>query len=98
MPKQSSRKKARATLMSLGVLPEVQCKGIGKELVKAFLNEAARRSLRQVDLTTDSEENDEVNQFYRNLGFNGERNFETPEGRSMTEYVIELFHTAKSNP
>jgi ribosomal protein S18 acetylase RimI-like enzyme len=77
-------------LMSIAVLPETQGKGIGQALVRAFLDEAARRGLCQVDLTTDRDHNEATNCFYQNLGFTCERTFTTPEGRAMNEYVINL--------
>ena len=76
--------------MSIAVLPEAQGKGIGQALVWAFLEEAAQRGLRQVDLTTDRDDNETTNRFYQNMGFVCERTFVTPEGRAMNEYVIGL--------
>lgn len=78
------------TLMSIAVLPDTQGSGIGKRLVQAFLQEAANRGLNQVDLTTDRENNEATNNFYKNLGFTCTRSFVTPEGRAMNEYVIDL--------
>jgi GNAT superfamily N-acetyltransferase len=59
-------------------------------LVNAFLEEAAKRGLRQVDLTTDKLNNDSVNAFYLRLGFVCSRCFVTAEGREMNEYSIDL--------
>ena len=90
MPRQVAQEEGRGTLMSIAVLPEAQGKGVGKALVHAFLKEAARRGLRQVDLTTDRDNNEATNHFYQSLGFIFERTFTTPEGRAMNEYVISL--------
>ena len=90
MPEQATQQEGRGTLMSIAVLPEAQGKGIGQSLMQAFLAEAARRGLRQVDLTTDQDDNEATNRFYQNLGFVCERTFTTPEGRTMNEYVISL--------
>lgn len=90
MPEQVTRQPGRGTLMSIGVLPEAQGKRIGQALVRAFLEEAARRGLLQVDLTTDRDNNEATNCFYQKLGFVCERTFTTPEGRAMNEYVIDL--------
>lgn len=79
-----------AGLFSIGVSPELQGTGAGKKLVQAFLGEAKRRSCRQVFLTTDRDDNDTVNAFYRKMGFRVEREYTTPEGRRMNEYWIEL--------
>jgi ribosomal protein S18 acetylase RimI-like enzyme len=78
------------TLMSIAVLPDEQGKGIGRELAGAFLEEGASRGLGCVTLTTDGLENEAVNAFYRGLGFTSARSFVTPEGRVMSEYVIDL--------
>jgi ribosomal protein S18 acetylase RimI-like enzyme len=77
-------------LFSIGVLPELQGTGAGRRLVAAFLAEAARRGCREVFLTTDRERNDAVNAFYLGLGFRLARRYETPEGRAMNEYRINL--------
>jgi ribosomal protein S18 acetylase RimI-like enzyme len=75
------------TLMSVAIIPEAQGRGVGKALVKAFLDEATNRGLKYIDLTTDKNNNDSVNHFYQHLGFQCARTFITPEGREMNEYV-----------
>lgn len=79
-----------AGLYSIGVLPELHGTGAGKLLVKAFLQESARRGCTKVFLTTDRDDNEAVNEFYQKLGFVVERQFETPEGRRMNEYWIDI--------
>jgi ribosomal protein S18 acetylase RimI-like enzyme len=79
-----------AGLFSLGVLPELQGTGTGKLLVQAFLHEAGMRGCKRVFLTTDRDDNEAVNAFYQTLRFNIERQYETPEGRRMNEYWIDL--------
>lgn len=88
MPRQTADKQDRGTLMSIAVSPDGQGKGIGRVLALAFLREAVRRGVKQVDLTTDATGNEVVNRFYENLGFVCEREYTTPEGRMMKEYVI----------
>lgn len=90
MSRQAASGERRGTLMSIAVMPGDQNKGIGRLLVKAFLEEASNRGLCQVDLTTDKADNDSVNKFYLNLGFTCSRSFVTPEGRGMNEYSIDL--------
>ena len=41
-------------------------------------------------LTTDDSNNEAVNAFYRKCGFRIERQYVTPEGRSMNEYWIDV--------
>jgi ribosomal protein S18 acetylase RimI-like enzyme len=79
-----------AGLFSIGVLPELQGTGAGKLLVQAFLHEAGRRGCTRAFLTTDRDENEAVNAFYQKLGFSIERQYETPEGRRMNEYWVNL--------
>lgn len=77
-------------LFSIGVHPELQGTGAGKELVKAFLEKAKDKGCTSVFLTTDRDENDSVNYFYQKLGFQVDRQYETPDGRRMNEYWIVL--------
>jgi GNAT superfamily N-acetyltransferase len=79
-----------ATLMSIAVNPALQGQGVGKRLVKAFLEDAITRGVEAVNLLTDAKCNDQVNQFYINLGFELHRTFTTPEGRVMNEFVYYL--------
>ena len=90
MPEKAKKQNGRGTLMSIAVFPEMKGKGVGKALIKAFLKDAANRGLQQVDLSSDRYNNDYVNAFYKGLGFKCERQFITPEGRVMNEYVITI--------
>jgi len=90
LPSQKTPAPNCGTLMSIAVLPEVQRRGIGRLLVHAFLDEARRRELENIDLTTDSLDNDGVNRFYQRLGFSLLRTYTTPDGRKMNEYITAL--------
>ena len=74
--------------MSIAVDPNAAGRGIGKLLIDAFLEEMKRRGVLSVSLTTDRDDNEPVNTFYRNRGFWLTRQFVTPEGRWMNEYLI----------
>lgn len=89
-PAQKMEVRNCGTLMSIAVLPEAQGKRIGQILVTAFLCEAARRGLEYVNLTTDRLNNESVNKFYTRMGFKLLRDYVTPEGRLMNEYIIQL--------
>ncbi len=78
------------TLMSIGVLPDTQGYGIGKKLVKAFLEESSKRCVTCVLLTTDRENNENTNVFYQKIGFRVVRYYATPEGRLINEYSISI--------
>lgn len=91
-PGEAVRSEGTATLMSIAVDPGVQGVGLGKGLVLAFIEEAARRGASKVDLTTDRDANERTNAFYRSLGFRVARELTTPEGRVMNEYEFDLPH------
>ena len=78
-----------ALLMSLAVAPEVKGEGIGTSLIESFLNHMAQNGVDRVCLTTDRDHNESTNRFYRKCGFSVARQFCTPEGRWMNEYVIQ---------
>ncbi len=76
--------------MSIGVLPTAEGKGFGRALAGAFCEELRRRGASSVCLTTDKIGNDRTNKFYRDMGFVIVREYTTPEGRSMYEYLKKL--------
>lgn len=79
-----------ATLMSIAVAPDFQGRGFGNQLVIRFLEESAIKECSGVNLTTDSLNNEPVNSFYKNVGFTLLREFSTPEGRLMNEYIYQF--------
>ena len=89
-PSLSPKSNNKAELMSIGVDPKAQSKGIGKILVQHFLKELKYKGIQEVNLTTDRLNNEKVNEFYKKLGFTLKRYYTTPEGRKMNEYVIKL--------
>jgi ribosomal protein S18 acetylase RimI-like enzyme len=78
------------TLMSLAVMRDSQGRGIGRQLVSAFLEISRKRQVDTVNLTTDVVDNDCANEFYRKMGFTCARAFATPEGRLMNEYIVRV--------
>jgi len=94
-PNDATESAAEACLMSIGVSPEFQGRGIGKQLVEAFCQELASRGEPAVCLTTDRDNNEAVNRFYQRLNFQLARSFITPEGRAMNEYVCNLQSAVK---
>lgn len=76
-----------AELMSLAVLPSRQQHGIGRTLVRAFLDRVRSRDVSGVWLVTDDANNDAVQSFYERLGFEKRRSFTNAEGRALAEYV-----------
>lgn len=89
-PEEAGKAAGTATLLSIAVDPAVQSRGLGRLLVRAFLQRAAARGAVRVDLTTDKYDNDPVNTFYRGMGFRVAREIRTPEGRVLNEYELDV--------
>ena len=79
-----------AELSSLCVLPDFQNRGLGQQLVSAFLAKVRDGNGKAVYLTTDAEVNDSVNNFYQNLGFTIKESFKAPGKRQMNLYWLDL--------
>lgn len=79
-----------AELSSIAVRPDFRGRGIGKRLVTSFIEECKRRGATKIYLTTDAEQNEHVNAFYKDMGFQVGRIFRTPEKRLMNEYWYEI--------
>lgn len=79
-----------AELASIAVDPKLSGRGLGKELVFAFLNKAREMGAKKVYLNTDSLNNDKVNTFYQKLGFKLARKFLVANKRLMNEYIYFL--------
>ncbi len=89
-PGEAKNKMGCGTLMSLAVTPDSKGQGIGEALVYAYLKESSLQGLKCVNLTTDRDNNEQVNFFYQKLGFVCNRTYTTPEGRVMNEYLYSL--------
>lgn len=85
LPKQNC-----STLMSLAVDPNYQNRGIGRKLVSSFVDNARKNKCEYVNLTTDTIDNDHVNKFYKNLGFEIINTLKTSQGRLMNEYILKI--------
>ncbi len=80
----------RALLSSIAVSPACQKSGVGKALVKRWIEEVGRRGGTGCYLTTDADENEAVNDFYQRLGWKVESSHVTPEGRRMNRYIYNI--------
>ena len=89
-PDDAAESSAPACLMSISVRPSARGSGAGRALVAAFGSELRARGIHTYCLTTDRDDNDDVNDFYRRNGFTLQRTFVTREGRRMSEYVMRL--------
>lgn len=79
-----------ALLSSVCVDVDAQGTGVGGRLVDAWTQEVHRRGVHNAFLTTDADNNDEVNSFYARRGWVLDERFTTREGRSMNRYTISL--------
>jgi ribosomal protein S18 acetylase RimI-like enzyme len=77
-------------LSSIGVDPAAAGRGLGRELVAAFVAGAGERGGRTVSLTTDADDNEAVNAFYPKCGFALHRTFASGPGRRMNEYLLKI--------
>ena len=78
-------------LSSIAVAPEACGNGLGKTLLRAFLQRSWLMNAQSVFLTTDADGNERSNEMYREVGFECTRRFLQRRGRWMNEYV---FHRA----
>jgi len=74
-----------AELSSICVKPREK-RGIGTELVNAFIQRAKELGAISVRLTTDTYKNEAVNAFYQRQGFMLMRTYEAQPGRWLNEY------------
>jgi ribosomal protein S18 acetylase RimI-like enzyme len=89
---QSSLSKGSARsceLSSIAVAPEAGGNGLGRALVRAFVEWASSMDAQCVYLTTDADGNEQANALYRQVGFQHTQRFLQRKGRWMNEYVID---------
>jgi ribosomal protein S18 acetylase RimI-like enzyme len=84
--KEKKNKAIKCELASIAVNPDYAGQGLGKKLVKAFIEISQKRKVDAVCLTTDVNNNGAVNNFYQSLGFSLYRTFIAPGNRLMNEY------------
>ncbi len=87
----------RSLLSSIAVSPDAQRGGVGRALVKKWVEEVEHRGIKGCYLTTDAENNDPVNKFYQSLGWKVESSYTTPEGRRMNRYILDLNGKVEEN-
>jgi glycosyltransferase involved in cell wall biosynthesis/ribosomal protein S18 acetylase RimI-like enzyme len=75
-------------LSSIAVAPEACGNGLGKTLLRAFLQRSWSMDAQSVFLTTDADGNERANAMYREVGFECTRRFMQRRGRWMNEYVL----------
>jgi glycosyltransferase involved in cell wall biosynthesis/ribosomal protein S18 acetylase RimI-like enzyme len=80
-------------LSSIAVAPEACGNGLGKTLLREFLQRSWSMNAQSVFLTTDADGNEQANAMYQEAGFECTRRFLQRRGRWMNEYQ---FHRAPS--
>ena len=73
-------------LASICVDPHVERMGIGSKLIDYLKNKVDYKTYSYINLETDEKNNENAIKFYEKNGFIKERQFVTPEGRSMIEF------------
>lgn len=89
-PSESKDSVGDCFLMSIGVLPERKGLGLGKLLEKEFCNIAKGKGAKIIELTTDRDNNVDVNHFYIKTGYELYNFFKTKQGRLMNRYVKKI--------
>lgn len=77
----------RALLSSIWVTPTEQRTGLGRLVLTAWLEGAARAGAVSAFLTTDADGNEAANAFYASNGWRLDSSYTTPEGRRMNVYT-----------
>lgn len=73
-------------LASICICPSMKGKGLGSQLIDYFKSFVDFSKFAYINLETDADDNEVVNQFYVKNGFQLERVYTTAEGRRMNEY------------
>lgn len=76
-----------AELLSIGVVPNKNGLGIGKELLKKFEFEVKKRGINTITLTTDADFNDNALSFYKKAGYKIFCEFITYPNRKMLKLI-----------
>ncbi len=87
-----------ALFASMCVEPAAAGRGVGHLLANGWADEATRLGAERGYLTTDRDDNDAVNRFHARHGWHIESQYQTPQGRRMNRYVIELPRPGDTGP
>ncbi len=80
------KEEAYVELASICVDPKIEGKGIGSKLIDYLKGIIEFSKYKYINLETDANNNDDVNEFYIKNGFQLARSYVTAEGRKMNEY------------
>ncbi len=82
----AKRKDKYVELSSIGILPELEGKGIGSKLINGLKSKVDIGKYQYIKLETDAEDNEVANYFYKKNRFVLDHEYMTHEGRKMNEY------------
>ncbi|MEU4567432.1 GNAT family N-acetyltransferase [Micromonospora sp. NPDC023956] len=85
-----------ALLSSICVDPLAAGGGRGRQLIDAWWRQVRQRGVRDAYLTTDADDNDPVNAFYRRAGWTLTGDYVTREGRRMNCYTVSAGSTVRA--
>jgi ribosomal protein S18 acetylase RimI-like enzyme len=74
-------------LLSICTLPEAKGTGLGKKTLTEFEKISVQNGVKTILLTTDNENNDGVNSFYKSNGYVLSGTYSTKERRKMNRYI-----------
>lgn len=74
-------------LSSIAVSPYSNNKGYGRQLINLFVEESKKYNVKCIYLTTDADNNDNVNKFYKSCGFIVSETFTIFNNRKMNKYI-----------
>lgn len=77
-------------LASIGVLPEFEGQGVGRNLISRFHQESERRGYPWIVLETDTIDNEEVNAFYLRAGYDLAGTRTDNRGRVLNIYTKDI--------
>lgn len=84
--KDAARDEKYVELSSIGVLPEMEGKGVGSKMICALKSKVDAQKFQYIKLETDAENNEGANAFYQKNDFVLDHEYVTHEGRKMNEY------------
>ena len=79
-----------AELLSIGVNPGIQGRGIGKQLLSELENQLVKNEIKQLSLTTDYYKNDKAIGFYKSMGYEIMYEFTAYPDRKMYRLIKNL--------
>jgi GNAT superfamily N-acetyltransferase len=87
---EAPRRESAALVSTICVAPSGRGCGVAARMLERFCSEASTRGAQHVYLTTDRDENERVNAFYTQAGFELDEEIRRDGGRVMNRYIRDL--------